>query len=138
MKKMMTILALILLSANLFAQDKTEESNLQGIIQYEEVIQLNIQINEEASAIAHLLPKESRSNKVLHFTNESSLYQSAKKEETDMEEVMDNGEGIVKLKMEEPEYIIYTDIVKKEQIEQREFMMRTFLIKNKIEDSFVK
>jgi len=126
MKK--TLLALTIFVTSIFAtaQNEVKKSITEGTVYYEQVIKLNIQLDGDAAQFAHALPKERRSNKVLHFNSQASLFKkdlTAKKDET-----FENQSGGMVIKMEEPDMKVFTDLVNKKQLEQKEFMTRQFLI----------
>ncbi|MDX1283880.1 MAG: GLPGLI family protein [Draconibacterium sp.] len=103
------------------------QENTSGKVVYEEVMKLEIKLEGDAAQFAHMLPKERKSNKVLYFNQESSLYENKAKEE-DETMSMSSGHANVMIKMAEPENKVFTDLESKKRIEQREFMTRTFLI----------
>lgn len=122
------ILFISLITVGLFAN---AQENTSGKIEYEQVIKLEIKLEGDASQFAHMLPKERKSNKILYFNSEASLFENIKKEE-DETMSMHSGGANVMIKMEEPENKVYTDLTEKKQIEQREFMTRTFLIEGEV------
>lgn len=114
--------ALTFTSTFTFAQE-----NRSGMVVYEEVTKLEIKLEGDASQFAHMLPKERKSNKVLFFNENMSLYENKANDE-DETMSMNSGHANVMIKMAEPENKVFTDLESKKQIEQREFMTRTFLI----------
>ncbi|MDX1286036.1 MAG: hypothetical protein R3182_13535, partial [Draconibacterium sp.] len=114
--------AFVFASVFSFAQE-----NSSGKVIYEQVMKLEIKLDGDAAQFAHMLPKERKSSKVLFFNQESSLYENKAKDEDETMN-MSSGHGNVMIKMAEPENKVFTDLESKKQIEQREFMTRTFLI----------
>ena len=110
-----------------FAVQIKAQENTSGKVKYEQVVKLEIKLEGDAAQFADMLPKERRSNKVLYFSPEASLYENGEKAE-DQNMSMNSGGGNVMIRMEEPENKIYTDLKNKKQLEQREFMTRVFLI----------
>jgi len=103
------------------------QENTSGKVVYEEVVKLDIKLEGDASQFAHMLPKERKSNKVLYFHENTSLYENKASDE-DESMSMNSGHANVMIKMAEPENKVFTDLGNKKQLEQREFMTRTFLI----------
>lgn len=132
MKKILLIAIVVGLFLAMNLNVQAEDEVKQGTITYEQVIKLQINLVGEAAQFAHLIPKERRSEKVLYFNEKESLYVS-KKNET--EETKEAEFGMVMMKMQEPDNKTYSDLVKMEQVEQREFMTRMFLIDGKVDGS---
>ncbi|MBN2774353.1 MAG: GLPGLI family protein [Prolixibacteraceae bacterium] len=124
MKNLYFLIAAIFIIGSVTAQN--EISN-EGSITYEQVVKIEIKLDGDASAFADMLPKERKSLKSLLFTPEMSLYQNKESEEDESMHMSQGGANVM-IRMAEPENIIFTDLSKGEQIEQREFMTRTFLI----------
>lgn len=118
------ILALIMGTNVFYAQD-----HQSGSVIYEEIVKLEIKMEGEMAAMMKDFPKERKSEKILCFNPGASLYDSHNEEEAIAgSKGMWHGEGNVNIVMKTPENKIYTDLIKKEIIEQREFMTRMFLI----------
>lgn len=100
-----------------------------GKVTYEQAVQLEIKLEGEAAHMASMLPKERKSEKVLWFNKEASLYQSSS---TIINEdvMMNQGGANVTFRMAEPDNKVYTDLVTGFQTEQRDFMTRQFLIED--------
>jgi GLPGLI family protein len=107
------------------------QDNTSGTVKYEQVVKLEIKLEGDAAQFADMLPKERKSNKVLYFNPKASLYENGEKAE-DPNMAMSSGHGNVMIRMEEPENKIFTDLEKKSQLEQREFMTRVFLIEGEV------
>ncbi len=103
-----------------------------GKIKYREVTRLDIQIEGDASQFSQSLPKEINATKELLFNEESSLYSNVEDEEAPMDEMMNEEGQTIRITMDNPDDMFYTDLVKKEVVEQKEFMTRQFLIKGAV------
>ncbi len=121
-----TMKKFLVLPAILIALFSTAQENLSGKIVYEQTVKLEIKLEGDASQFADMLPKERKSNKVLYFNQEASLYENGEAVENEAS-TMSSG-GNITIQMKEPENKVFTDLKKKKQIEQREFMTRMFLI----------
>jgi GLPGLI family protein len=134
MKMKKGIIAFVFFAAGLIVSAQSIENLTKGKIIYEEVIQLNISVEGEAAAFAHMLPKEQRTEKVLFFNDKYSLYENAPKDILTEDMTTEGGEGI-QIRMESPENKVFHDIVKRKLIDQREFMTRQFLINSEVKKS---
>lgn len=104
---------------------------LSGTVIYEQIMQLDIQLEGDAAQFADALPKERRSEKILHFNEDAALFENHRTD--DPEEGLDMHDGgSVMIKMAEPDNKIYTDLKEGQQVEQKEFMSRMFLIESKL------
>jgi len=126
MKKSLLFISAIILGLYLNAQENTS-----GIVVYEQVMKLDIKLEGDAAQFAHMMPKERKSNKVLYFNSDATLFENGKSEE-DEDMSMHSGGANVMIKMEEPENKVFTDLSSNKQIEQREFMTRVFLIEGEV------
>lgn len=126
MKKSLLLIQAIILGLFLNAQENTS-----GTVIYEQVMKLDIKLEGDAAQFAHMMPKERKSNKVLYFNTEATLFENGKSGE-DEAMSMNSGGTNVMIKMEEPENKVFTDLASKKQIEQREFMTRVFLIEGEV------
>jgi GLPGLI family protein len=105
---------------------------LTGGVIYEQKVKLNIKLEGDAAPMAHALPTERKSQKVLHFTEEAALYENH--QEAEQNEVMHSeGQATVMIRMVEPDHKIFLDLKKGIRVEQREFMSRIFLIESESE-----
>ena len=130
MKKTVLLIGSLLAGYLSFSQDNTS-----GTIVYEQTVKMEIKMEGDAAQFAAMLPKERKSEKVLYFNGQQSLYEN--KKATDKEDVtMQSGGATVMVRMADPENKVYTDIVGKKQIEMKEFMTRTFLIDRDISYSW--
>lgn len=113
-------------------QDGSNGFLLTGSVIYEQINKLNIKLEGEAAELAHALPSESRSEKILRFDENESLYENHVA--GDLEENLETEQGgAVTIKMEEPDNKVYTDLDQKKQIQQKEFMSRFFIIESELE-----
>ncbi len=129
MKRSILLSFAALIPALLAGQNSTQGFLLSGTVIYEQIDQLNIQLEGDAAQFADALPKERTSEKILHFTEEASLFENHRS--GDPEETMDvhDGGGMM-IRMAEPDNKIYIDLKAGMQVEQREFMSRMFLIES--------
>lgn len=126
---------LFVFSAVIFSVCVSAQENSSGKVTYEQVIKLEIKLEGDAAQFANMLPKERKSQKLLYFSPDATLYEndnSAKQEDVNMQ----SGSGNVMIRMAEPENKVFTDLQKKKQIEQREFMTRTFLIEGEVQQQW--
>lgn len=131
MKRTILLLMAMLAAGRLSAQDGSNGFLLSGSVIYEQIMKLNIQLEGDAAQFAEALPRERKSQKVLHFTEEAALYENHQTE--DVEESMDMGQGAnVMIRMAEPDNKTYTDLSRGMQIEQKEFMSRLFLVESQL------
>lgn len=130
MKNSFLLLASLLWAVLTLAQENRPSTGTSGTVTYEQVVKVEIKLEGEAAQFANMIPKESRSEKILYFSESSSLYENKKAEE-DHTMHMESGGGNVMIRMMEPENKVFTDLQKKDQVEMREFMTRTFLIEDK-------
>ena len=131
MKKHLPFLVLVFVGSIVYAQGGNNGFLLSGSVIYEQIVQLDIQLEGDAAQYADLLPKERKSEKILHFSEEAALFENHHSENP--EEALDmHQEGTVMVKMAEPDNKTFTDLKEGEQIEQKEFMSRMFLIKSEL------
>lgn len=128
MKKTMLTTAILVTTTIAGAQDADQSG---GKVGYEVVTRLDIKLEGDAGQFSDLLPKENKSIKDLCFNAAASLYSNSKEEGASMDEVAGSGEAMIKLEINEPDDLLYRNLETMEQVEQREFMTRTFLIREK-------
>ncbi len=131
MKRILLSSIVVALSIGLYAQDG-DNSSKEGKVVYEDVMKLDIKLEGAAAQFADQLPKERRSKKELLFTENFSLYQNVKEDESAEEVAMSGGGGMIQMKMMEPDNQLFYDIENSKTVEKREFMTRVFLIENDI------
>ena len=128
----------ILLSSTLFAicfgsfAQSGDTSSKEGKVVYEDVMKLDIKIEGMGAQFADQLPKERKSKKELIFTENVSLYQNIKEEESAEDIAMEGGGAMFQMKMMEPDNRLFLDIKKLKVVEKQEFMTRVFLIEGDI------
>jgi len=132
MKKSLSALFGLAIVLGATAQDANQTSLKEGKIIYQEQQKLEIKLEGEAEQFADLLPKERKSKMVLYYNETASLYENLKEEETAEDMAMSSG-AMVQMKMMQPENKTFTDLKKKRQVAQKEFMTRVFLISSDIE-----
>ncbi len=115
----------------LTAQEGNNGFLLSGSVIYDQIVQLDIQLEGDAAQYADLLPKERKSEKILHFSEEAALFENYHFDDLE-EDLAAPQEGGVMIKMAEPDNKTFTDLKEGKQIEQKEFMSRMFLIKSEL------
>jgi GLPGLI family protein len=99
-----------------------------GTVVYNETMKLEIHLEGAGAEMESMLPKERTSTKLLHFSEEASLFVNGpESEEQEVKEEMAGG-GTMVIKMDEPDEQVYFDIKNQLVTEQRDFMSRMFLI----------
>ncbi|MBE0647114.1 MAG: GLPGLI family protein [Bacteroidales bacterium] len=113
----------------------TAQQTTSGKVTYEETAKMEIKLEGESSQFADMLPKERKSQQVLYFTPDASLYKLNDGKQED-ETVTTEAEGaMIMVKMIQPDNKFYADLINKKTIEQRDFMSRIFLVENTIDAS---
>lgn len=132
MQKSILVLLSIMTGSVILAQQGDKGFLLTGSVIYQQTVKLDIQLEGDAAQFARSLPKERKSEKILHFTEDATMYRNHHTD--DPEEAVDmDGGGTMMIKMVEPDNKVYTDLEHKLQIEQKEFMSRVFLIETELE-----
>ena len=133
MKRIILSGAVLLLAGMIYTFGQVQT----GSVEYEEVIKFEIKLEGEMKAMMRDMPKERKQNKVLYFNEEGSLFTKSEIEvEQDMSGFSGEGRGRgMRMRMGGPSSIVYTDLKKKQVIEQREFMTRMFLITTDIPET---
>jgi len=126
MKKVLLSLTMTIIAIIAWSQDKNSEVITSGRITYEENIKLDIKLEGEAAQFADMLPKERKTEKILSFTNEVTLFEEGKAAGEDMH--VESGEGMVFRVAVSEDNKTFTDLKKNIVIEQRDFMNRVFII----------
>jgi len=111
------------------------QENKTGKVVYEQVVKLEIKLEGDAAQFADMLPKEWKTNKVLYFNPEESLFENGKSDAPDPVQMQHGGANVM-IRMEEPDNKVYTALSDAKQIEQREFMSRVFLIERNTENQW--
>ncbi|NQV02002.1 MAG: GLPGLI family protein [Bacteroidia bacterium] len=113
----------------------TAQENTTGKVTYEETVKMEIKLEGESAQFANMLPKERKSQKVLFFTSDVSLYQLNNEKQEDESVTTETEGAMVMVKMVQPDDKFYADLNSKKTVEQRDFMSRTFLLENTIDAS---
>ena len=133
MKSLLFSLALIVFSFAVCGQDKNTEGITSGKITYEETVKLQIKLEGDAQQMEGMLPKERKSEKILTFTEEATLFEDGSNNVEDEMVTHDDGEGGVRIKMiVSGENKTFTDLKDKKVIDQRDFMNRIFLVEKEL------
>lgn len=129
-KTVLTILSLAIIFIA-FSQTDNREVKNQGAVTYEEVVKFNIQLDNMTAEMQEMLPKENRSQKILYFNGDASIYENL--EQSDDAAFEDESEGGgVKIMISQPDDIVFRDFKNEKIIEQKEFMTRVFLIESEL------
>lgn len=134
MKSILLTLTVIMVTLTAIGQENSSKEISSGRITYEEKIKLDIKIEGEGAQYADMLPKERKTEKILQFTNEATLFEE---EGGNVEEEMTHsqGEGIRIKMVGSGGSKIFTDLKNNTIIEQRDFMNRMFLVEKKMPES---
>lgn len=124
-------LAMIINSS--WAQDKSNGALTSGKIFFEEKTRLEIKLEGDAAQFAGMLPKEQKSEKVLLFSNDLTLFEDSKNTEDEMS--VQQGEGMRIRMVMSGQNKTFTDLKNRKVLEQRDFMNRIFLVEEVIPDS---
>jgi len=116
----------------IFILGAAQTENPSGQVVYEEVAKLEIKLEGESSQFADMLPKERKSQNILYFTPEASLYQLYNQESGEESVTQEVDGAAVMVKMIQPDNKYYANLATKKSIEQRDFMSRIFLIENEL------
>lgn len=127
MKKLLSTITVIMTLGivSLFGQS--------GSILFEEVRKIEIKLEGEMAQMMKDMPKEQRSDKILYFSPEATLYKEAEKDAASGSKSFAGHEGAVMFSMSSPDNKVFVDLSANKLIEQREFMTRMFLIEDNLE-----
>jgi GLPGLI family protein len=126
MKTKLITFAVFLCAFRIYSQETARVDLASGKITFEEKVKLEIKLEGDAAALAANLPKERKTEKLLSFTRDASLFEELKTVDEDMSS---NQEGGVKIRMVVGgQSKIFTDLKNQKVIEQRDFMNRMFLV----------
>lgn len=128
MKYSLIAICMFWIAGHAFAQNS--QSAPEGKIVYESVTKIEVQLEGDASQFSDMLPKEQKSKKVLYFTPQATLYKNYDEAENNESSptAVETESVMIQVHMVEPDNMLYTDLDKNRQTEQREFMSRRFLI----------
>lgn len=102
-----------------------------GRITYKETIKFDIKLEgEQSEQFAGLLPKENTSEKMLTYTPQESLFETAAKEEEAPQEMSGGGVFVMYSQSNDK---MFVDLKNQKRIEQRDFMGRMFLVESEMD-----
>ena len=133
MKTLLISSALILCVSTAWSQETSTGELTSGRITYEEKVKLEIKLEGDAAQYAEMLPKERKSEKLLLFTENATLYEESKSTGNDMS--MQHSEGMMIRMVGSGENKIYTDLTTGRVTEQRDFMNRIFIVERDLTDT---
>jgi GLPGLI family protein len=133
MKSIISFLQVFLMVFAVNAQNGMPATGNSGTVVYEQVVKLEIKLEGESAQFADKMPKERKSQKVLRFNGESSLYENKPMDED--QTMQSESGGTVMIRMVEPDNKVFTNLTENKQIEKREFMTREFLIETALNPS---
>jgi GLPGLI family protein len=100
----------------------------KGKVTYQQTVKIEIKLDGEAAAqLAGMIPTERKSEKILWFNPEATLYENGQAAGNDEMAAMHGGANVM-IRMSEPDNKIYRALHTGTVTEQREFMTRSFLI----------
>lgn len=117
----------LLIITSLFLTIGTHAQSTKGTIAYTETVNLHIELEGEAAAFAAMIPKEQKSDKILYYTPEATLYKNAKEDESQRTSTNANG-MMVKITTSNTDDQMYIKLNEQKKVQKKEFMGRTFLI----------
>ena len=123
--KTLFLLAAVLATTSVSAQ------NTAGTIRFEEKMSFDLKDDEIPENLRAFVPKEQKSQKVLYFNADRSLYENAKQVKEEEAEEYEQGGIKIRMQHNKPDEKIFVDFSTKERIEQRDLMGRLFLVKDK-------
>ena len=123
---------IFLFALRAYSQETAREELASGKITFEEKVKLEIKLEGDAAAFAADLPKERKTEKLLTFDRDASLFEEVKTVDEDMST---NQEGGMRIKMViGGQSKIFTDLKNQKVIEQRDFMNRMFQVEKPMPD----
>jgi GLPGLI family protein len=133
MKSILAALQIFLLTLAAQGQGNDPGSPVSGKITYAEKVKIDIRIEGDAAHLAAMLPKERKTEKILSFTPEISLFEEGNSIDEDMN--MEEG-GAMRIKMiGSAGNKIFADFKTGSIIEQRDFLNRIFLVEKKLPEN---
>jgi GLPGLI family protein len=128
MKRVLFTIGLLGFIVLIKAQQGNNGFLLSGEVVYQETVKMNIKLEGVDSQLADQIPKERKTKKVLHFTEEEAVFENIPEEDPGEHMPME-GSGMM-IQINEPDNKTYIDLKNKKVIEQREFLSRLFLIES--------
>ncbi len=133
MKAKLFTLSLTLITVALSGQVNSAQDIKSGKIYYEEKIKLDVKLEGDAAQYSGMFPKERKSEKILSFSEDATLFESGKDISEDMTEGHSEGVNIKVVTSDDSK--IFTDLKNKKITEQRDFMNRLFLVDRELPDA---
>ncbi|MFN8239448.1 MAG: GLPGLI family protein [Bacteroidales bacterium] len=130
MKSILPLMFLCLVLVPARGQDEKKATLYSGKITYIECTKLDIKLEGDAAQFAANLPKEQKTEKVLLFSNDATMFQEGSNVEEEME--MTQGEGVHIRMVPGGNNKLYTDLKNKTTLDQRDFMNRMFIVERPI------
>lgn len=104
-----------------------------GKITYEEKVKLEIKLEGDGAQFASMLPKERKSEKILTFSPEATLFEDGNNNTDEMMATAGHPEGGVRIRMiGSTENKTYTDLKNGTVTDRRDFMNRIFLVEKAV------
>ena len=103
---------------------------IEGVVNYEQKINMHLRL-EGNEDLKSQIPEFQTSNSVLYFKDQESFYTAAK-EDTE-EEVDDDGNGMVRIRMSRSMNEFYRDFANKKGVDLRDFTGKKYLIEKELE-----
>ena len=110
--------------------------NKEGKILYTETVKIEIQLPDDApEEMKKMLPPEQKHQQVLLFNETATLYRDLNEDDQkDLNIEHNDGEGgEIQIKMMRPKNVLYRDLENDKVVESRDFMGRTFLVKDDVD-----
>jgi GLPGLI family protein len=108
--------------------------NKEGQVLYTATAQLKINLPDDApEEMKKMVPPTQISQQIMLFNEQETLYRDLNDDEKDIDVKHDDGDGgVLQIKMVRPKNILYRNLETDKVIESREFMGRTFLVKDDV------
>jgi GLPGLI family protein len=128
MKQVIYLLLFVVLPMIVAAQNK------EGLVLYTSTAQFKMSLPDDApEEMKNMVPPVQSSQQVLLFNEQEILYRDLNDDEKDIDIKHDDGDGgAIQIKMVRPKNILYRNLETDKVIESREFMGRTFLVKDDV------
>jgi GLPGLI family protein len=136
MKSILFTLFLVVFTTAVSGQEHNPAGITSGKITFEEKVKLDIKIEGEGAQMAAMLPKERKTEKILTFTEEATLFEDGNNNAEDEMAPQHSEGGAVRIRMiVSGDNKTYTDLKNKKVIEQRDFMNRIFLVEKELPET---
>ena len=129
MKQVIYLFLFMVLPMIVAAQNKV------GQVLYTSTAQFKMSLPDDApEEMKNMVPPVQSSQQVLLFNEQEILYRDLNDDEKDIDIKHDDGDGgAIQIKMVRPKNILYRNLETDKVIESREFMGRTFLVKDDVD-----